>query len=291
MKRIVVCDSGLGGLNVASRFFAPESRGGTPCELCYFNAYPSPAGGFNKLASAAEQEELLQSVLEGIGLLAPDLCLIACNTLSIVYEGLARRHRPEFEVRGIAGVAVDRMEEALNADPESTLLILGTRTTVESGLYRERLLAKCFAPERIRALACPGLATLLESDPAAAEVSDRIAEYACAAEKLFPRKPRKLVLGFCCTHFGFAEPLWRKWFGERFGSGVRIVDPNGFFAAGYESEKMRYLSRIPFFPGAQESMCRYFQKNAPAVAEALAHAVPERELFAVNEQWFQRMVQ
>ena len=35
MKRIIVCDSGLGGLNIASRFFAEENKSLEACELIY----------------------------------------------------------------------------------------------------------------------------------------------------------------------------------------------------------------------------------------------------------------
>ena len=53
MKRIVVCDSGLGGLNIAGGFFAaPPSA--EPCELIYFNAYPEAGRGFNTLPDGEE---------------------------------------------------------------------------------------------------------------------------------------------------------------------------------------------------------------------------------------------
>ena len=65
MKRVIVCDSGLGGLNIASRFFSEQNRNSEACELIYFNAYPSPVCGFNKLPSLRAQEEVFRHVLEG----------------------------------------------------------------------------------------------------------------------------------------------------------------------------------------------------------------------------------
>ena len=55
MKKVVICDSGLGGLNIASGLFAAET--GEECRVIYFNAYPAKGGGFNTLPSPRAQEE------------------------------------------------------------------------------------------------------------------------------------------------------------------------------------------------------------------------------------------
>jgi len=282
VKRIIVCDSGLGGLNVAARFFRGAPQNASSCEVIFFNAYPSSTAGFNKM-TPERQEEVFRTILESMKRLAPDLCLIACNTLSIIYERLARYYQPPFPVEGIAGAAVNCLFSALEKEPESSLLILGTKTTVESGLYRSRVIARGIGGERIRGLACPGLATLLESGPDAPEVRKRIAEYAVQAESIFPDKPQKLFLGLCCTHFGYASRLWLSEFGARFGKGIALADPNEFLGGKFRAQSFRYLSRIGFFPGARESISAFFAASAPQIAEALRSAEPDRELFPFEE--------
>ena len=161
MKRIVVCDSGLGGLNIAARFFAENLREVAPeCEIVYFNAYPEAGRGFNTFPSERRQEEVLRDVFVGIGHFEPDLCLIACNTLSIVWERLSARYTPPFPVAGIVEAATQGMAAALMKDERSTLLVLGTRSTVESGTYPKRLVALGIDGSRLYALGCPKLATL-----------------------------------------------------------------------------------------------------------------------------------
>ena len=98
MKRVVICDSGLGGLNVASGFFSV--REGEICDVIYFNAYPAKGGGFNTLPSDRAREDLLRNVLEAMKKFSPDLCLVACNTLSIVWERLKERYAPPSPSRG-----------------------------------------------------------------------------------------------------------------------------------------------------------------------------------------------
>ena len=183
MKTVIVCDSGLGGLNIASGFFNEANRGFEACRLIYFNAYPAKDAGFNKLPTERSQEELFREVLESMKKFSPDMCLIACNTLSIVYERLAKWYTPEFPVVGIVDAAVEKMFDALQKNPGSQLLILGTKSTVESQVYAKKLIGKGVDPERIYGLGCPGLATLLEADPDAPEVVEKIAQYAAEAEK------------------------------------------------------------------------------------------------------------
>ena len=278
MKRIVVCDSGLGGLNIAGHFFSPREAA-EPCELVYFNAYPEAGRGFNKLPDDRAREALFRNVLDGIARFEPDLCLVACNTLSIVWENLKTYWRPAFPVAGIIDTAVEAMAETLEREPDASLLILGTKSTAASGLYPERLARRGIDACRIRSLGCPGLATLLESDPASPEVAARIAEYAREARALFPVLPAKLQLGLCCTHFGFASSLWRRAFERAFGVPVGVVDPNDRFGGNFRAEKFSYHARIGLFAGARENIGRYFAASAPAIAEALRNAEPESTLF------------
>ena len=134
MKRIVVCDSGLGGLNVAAHGFSPREKAAEPCELMYFNAYPEEGRGFNTLPDDRAREAQFRNVLEGIARFEPDLCLVACNTLSIVWERLKAHWRPAFPVAGIIDAAVEAMTGVLEGEPRSSRLRRGTTSTGASGL-------------------------------------------------------------------------------------------------------------------------------------------------------------
>ena len=283
MKRIIVCDSGLGGLNIAARFFT-ENPEAAPCELLYFNAYPDIGKGYNDLPSDEAKREVFRNALRGMEAFSPDGCFIACNTLSIVFEKFQPSDMPSFPVSGIADAAVDSMYEALAADETASLLILGTLTTVGSGLYAGRLRGKGVAPGRIRSLACPGLATALEKGPLSSDCAERIARYADEARRLFDRPPETLLLGLCCTHFGFARELWEREFTRVFGGGVRIVDPNSRPPVLYAAKTFRYLSRTALPEESRESMGRFFRDRASAIAQGLRIAEPMPELFEFHAE-------
>lgn len=278
MKTVIVCDSGLGGLNIASGFFNDENRHFEPCNLIYFNAYPAKDAGFNKLPDERSQEELFREVLESMKKFSPDMCLIACNTLSIVYERLTQWYTPEFPVVGIVDAAVNKMFAELQKNPGSQLLILGTKSTVESQVYAKKLIAAGIDPARITGLGCPGLATLLEADPQAPEVAAKIAQYAAEAGTLIDKKAAKLFLGLCCTHFEFAGDLWVKEFDRLKPGKVAVINPNKAFTAEIFPAECRYVSRIEFFPGAKEAMIRYFAGIKPLTL-ALENAGCDPELF------------
>ena len=275
MARIVLCDSGLGGLDIAARCFRPAD---TPLDLVYFNAFPAADTGYNDLPPEA-QDELFYLTLKSMEKFAPDACVIACNTLSIIWERLKNRRKPSFPVVGIIDGAVGLMSGFLREIPDSAILIVGTKTTVESGCYQLRLRQAGFAPERIRALALPGLARLLESGPASSEAAVRIDAAARTAAEMFPA-PNHLGVALCCTHYGYAETLWQKAFAGAFpASGVTILNPNAAIVPAGGAASFRYCARIPLFPGVVEHLAPFFDDRAPAVAEALRQARPDPDLF------------
>ena len=278
MKKVIVCDSGLGGLNVAARFFNEKAQDAEPCDIVYFNAYPSQEGGFNKLPSKLSQEMLLRNVFEGMAKFKPDSCLIACNTLSIIYDRMRAWYTPPFPVSGIIEAAVNGVATAVQDVPDASVLIVGTNSTIESGVYSYRF-SKHVSSRRIRSLACPGLATRLESNPAAPEIQASIADYAKEAALLWKTPPKKLLLALCCTHFEYALPFWQEEFSKVFGDGLRIVNPNALLGKDICAKSFSYHSKIPFFPGAQDSIGAYFKESAPAISAALKKAKPDNELF------------
>ena len=132
MKKLILCDSGLGGLDIAAPFFRKKEK--AEWDMIYINGCPDPKFGYNDLAESAMQEAVFRAVLESMERFSPALCMIACNTLSIVWQKLSAHYQPSFPVMGIIDEAVKGMTAAAQSEPESHLLILGTATTVSSGV-------------------------------------------------------------------------------------------------------------------------------------------------------------
>ena len=267
MIPLVVCDSGLGGLDVAAHFFAPDA-GEKKWDVIYVNAYPSREWGYNDLPTPKAQEELFQSVLEGMRRFSPAHCLIACNTLSIIWQRLSGYYQPPFPVTGIIETAVEQMNGYLQTHPQSELLILGTKSTIESNIYPQLLTERGIASERLHSLACPKLATLIEQGPAAGEVGERIAAITSQASQLFPTKPQRLALAFCCTHYGYATPFWHDAFRPLFGD-IDIVNPNDALSLPGTAASFQYVTMTEMTPSQKRAMTEWFQGTAPEIAREL----------------------
>jgi hypothetical protein len=91
---ILVTDSGLGGLSVAADVAArlPESGVFEKARIVFYNALFHNSG-YNNLKTDAEKVRIFNAVLKAMNRrYHPDL-LIACNTLSVVYEKTPRGGR------------------------------------------------------------------------------------------------------------------------------------------------------------------------------------------------------
>lgn len=274
--RIAVCDSGLGGLDIAARLWAKGGRG----ELLYFNVWPEIDRGFGKMPPE-ERVQVWERAFDGIMNYAPDLLVIGCNTLSVVHRRSRRYGDPRSPVVDIVDAAVGVCGEFLRRAPDKKLLILGTAETVNSGCYKNMLIDSGIAPERIDGVPLPGLATLIEAAPFSKEVEERmLAGFAEAVEKV--GDVGNYALGLCCTHFGYVSALW-----ERIFKPAALLNPNEnilknvAFPAGEGGISVEFISKIPL-PDSKISAMKELFTAAPPVAEALEHYKYTPELYQVR---------
>jgi glutamate racemase len=222
---LVVTDSGLGGLAVCAAIERALAAAQTDMRLTYVNAWPAMGTGYNDLPDMAARARVLDRALDAMRAMRPDAILIACNTLSIVYEHTAFRVNGGVPVQGIVGGGVHLFLELLTRHPASALVLIGTRTTIDSGVHRTRLVQRGIAEERLGAASCHGLATAIERDPdsdATASLIDTCA--ARAATVAPPGDP--LFVGLVCTHYGMVADRIAAALAAQTGRRVLPLDPN-----------------------------------------------------------------
>ncbi len=292
MTTILLCDSGLGGLDIAARLLGQvRSRGGGAFRLIYFNAWPHPQRGYNQLKNDQERIEVFTAALEGMARFHPNLCLIACNTLSIVYRKIAAVKPALFPVVEMVRPASKFFAEAMQRQLELRLLILGTDTTIRSGMYTDQLNQAGIPAERLASLACPGLATALEDGFDSPAVRQKIASAAEQARALFPADI-PLGLALCCTHFGYAENLWKAEFAARFRQPPQLLNPNESILRQTELQSclqqsgnpqitVKFFSRFPMPQSKIRLFAEYFNGCAPELSEALLEARSDDALFTL----------
>ncbi|MCQ2377753.1 MAG: aspartate/glutamate racemase family protein [Victivallaceae bacterium] len=284
-KRIVFCDSGVGGADMAADF-VDAIRGGAAfpkIEVVLFNAWLRPGIGFNQLPTRESKERAFAAVLKGVARFSPDRMVFACNTLStILYRAPHLRELLPCPAAEMLFPAADFLARKLAEEPEAAMLLCGTATTVSGGVYEMLLRAHGIAGKRLIPLACPGLATQIEYAPDGAVVYRMLRRLAQSAAERFPSAPKKVLTALCCTHFGYSR-LWREAFSAVFGD-VETVNPNRAavdailpeWRGRYRPEiSVRFHTRVDF-PGIKtDALSPCFAGRAPEVIGALAR--PERD--------------
>jgi glutamate racemase len=119
----VVTDSGLGGLSIvadaAERL--SEHKSFRSVRLVFFNALFSNEGGYNSLRSRSDKIRVFDSALLSLEQrYDPDLVLIGCNTLSVLFPDTDFSRESEVPVEGIVDTGVD--ERGYDSD-ETEMLI------------------------------------------------------------------------------------------------------------------------------------------------------------------------
>ena len=160
----------------------------------------------------------------------PDRILIACNTLSILYPHTVFSRNPPVPVHGIVDAGVDLFVQRLAGEPGASIVLLGTKTTIESGVHKERLERAGVDAGRIAAVSCHGLAGAIERDVNGPRTDELIG--ACAARAAAAAPPGGPVfLGLCCTHYGYVADRLVDAVSARSSRRVLALDPNAHLIA------------------------------------------------------------
>jgi glutamate racemase len=291
---IVVTDSGLGGLSICAgiernlRLEAPPF----PVRLTYVNAWPSETFAYNDLPDVGARAEVFDRALGAIAALEPDRIVIACNTLSILYPHTRFSRSPAAPVLGIIDAAVSMFREAMAGAPDAHLVLVGTKTTIESEEHRSRLIAGGVPPTHVTGHHCHGLAGAIEKDPDAARVAELIDSCAAGASAGAPATG-PLFLGLCCTHYTYVAERLRTAMAGHAGRDVRVLDPNQRLAEQVAPVRnangrtpspaadisVSVISKVGLTDDAVGGIGRLVRSTSPATAAALLSYRRHPELF------------
>ncbi|MBM3297841.1 MAG: hypothetical protein FJY83_09630 [Candidatus Aminicenantes bacterium] len=281
---IAVTDSGLGGLGILAEAAARMETAGIfeHADFVFFNALFSNEGGYNALPSTGEKVRIFNSALEALAReVRPDLILIGCNTLSVIYPRTAFAGKTDIPVLGIVEAGTALLAEALRRAPGSSVIVFGTPTTVGEAAYRKNLAVLGFEEGRIAAQSCPDLESFIEKDPSSDETGLVIAGYAAEALGRLPGPKTPFSVSLNCTHYGLSLGAWEEAFAPEGARFLGILNPNSrMLDPLFPPEKrgryartevaVRVLSRVEISAEKIAAVGRVLEKTSPAAARALA---------------------
>lgn len=225
----VVLDSGLGGLAVTAELTArleinhyfPEAN------VIFYNALFDNDSGYNRLSSAAEKFEQFDRALNGLTQYCqPDILLIACNTLSVLYANTNFAKKAKFPVCGIIEAGVNLIAQSLNTHPQAKVIIFATPTTIDSNDHRSGLQALGFHHSRVIGQPCLELVDSLERGWDSLESQRLIQDYVDQALQQLDDISSPLFVSLNCTHYAYGLKWWQLAFEKRNRKLQAILNPN-----------------------------------------------------------------
>jgi len=288
---VVITDSGLGGLAVMDTISKELAARGIyeKADLIFVNALFNADKGYNALIDRQAKIDSFDTVLEGIeAKFDPDIIIIGCNTLSVLFPETVFAKDADTPVQGIVEPGVRLIYDQLIKSNNSKVIIAGTETTISEDSHRKSLLKKGISDERIITQACPELQSYIESDPYAEDTEMLISFYMSEAIAQLQEETGSVYLSLNCSHFGYSEKLWKKAF-EDSGVGLEeILNPNhaiGKVLLPEQVNKMNTDTKISLAVYSKvlirnkESMVGIFRERSPGLAEALSNYILDKDLF------------
>lgn len=302
--KVVIIDSGLGGLSVCS-FLEKALRHACldSVAIKYVNAVPQDNLGYNQMATRTQKIKIFNRVLSAVAnAYQPDFIFVACNTLSVLMEETAFfQQKPTPSIEGMIPLGTSLLFKKLSAQATAAVFIFATETTIEEGVYSHQLQRLGIASHRVVCQALPGVATLISNDVQGAQVYPAILKYTQHAlaqiasgwtsSRLPPFEPLYAYLG--CTHYGYHQAFFQKAFEESHCPPVILLNPNQEAAQRIFSHilnssppsgsafpvSIEFLSRYTLPSNEVETLFHFLSPYSFATAQALRNYTLRPDLF------------
>ena len=288
--RLMITDSGLGGLSVCAGLEEALRirKAGSGLEILYVNATPDDRIGYNALASQSERIVLFDQFLKAaFSRYSPDSMIIACNTLSVIYDETDFSKQDLVRVKGIVGAGVELCQQNLDHEDDYDLIIFATETTTEADTYPQLIHAK---QSVIVGQACPGLAHAISNAASGAACQKLLEVYVQEALDQFDQRPQALFAFLGCTHYGYQAQIFQDTMEEQ-GIRTQVLNPNDLLVQqllasltdlpqdSEEALKIRFISRYAVPQVEIDSMEQYLSDSAPLTLSALYNQEVISDLF------------
>ena len=293
-KTILVTDSGLGGMSVFTKI-ANHLAKISPWQdvsMIYFNSWPEQNKGYNHFETMDQRARIFNNALNAMEQFKPDMILIACNTLSVIYPFTPYSQNTCTTVSGIVDHGVQLIHENLMTDPDSHVIIFGTPTTIADKTHQRKLIKMGIDPDRITSQGCTNLAGKIERNPFSSSVSKMINANVSKAASKMCHPIGKVYAALCCTHFGYCQDLFCKALSKLVKGEVIILNPNERMADQVMEAPgkkdtfspdidMHVVSRVFWEPERIDAYVRLLKNISPETVRALAGYEWNPDLFEV----------
>lgn len=276
--RIVVTDSGLGGLSAAA-YLVEQLKMARPYKrvrVIFFNCRPSDPQGYDPMDTFEQRQRTFSNALTYMKeAFTPEVIIVACNTLSVLYDETEFSREGGVRVMSIVEPGVELITRALRENDPLNVVLFATPTTISSGIYQKHFMGK----ERLFFQACPWLVLAIEESTTGPKTQNLIEQF--VGEVVVRENLKSQVVGASlnCTHFGYAEALFRGAFEKQGIALAALLNPNekliDDFLAGLPKERhegssvdVEVVSHTTITPVVVASIYPSIRKMSEQTAEA-----------------------
>jgi glutamate racemase len=293
---ILVTDSGLGGLSVAADLASrlPNSGIFQNVRIVFFNALFHSGSGYNFLPTKEEKVRIFNIILEAMDKkYNPDIILIACNTLSVIYDQTSFSEETKIPVIGIVETGVELIAEQFDKNPDANAIIFATQTTIDGNSHKNMLSERGYKKENIIDLPCSMLANYIEEGANSEMTTLLISEYVSQALSKIKNPKTSVFASLNCTHYGYSMDQFKQAFKEAGYSGVKIINPNPemsnfLFDPTYKNHYSKteviieVVSKIKITEERIASIGKLVARISPKTAEATKNYLYHPNLFYIE---------
>ncbi|NWF89295.1 MAG: aspartate/glutamate racemase family protein [Ignavibacteriaceae bacterium] len=282
---IVITDSGLGGISVCAGIEEKlrENNHFKEVNLIFFNALPQKGAGYNSMPNLETKAEVFNKALFSmVENYSPDLILIACNTLSVVFPFTEFSKISKTPVLGIVDFGVQMILEELKKNQNQTVMILGTQTTISSQVHKNMLKNNFVKEDQIVTQAIPNLESEIQKSSDSIEVKRLIEANLIDAINKSHNTNEPITAALCCTHYGFCKNTFQSAFEKLTNREVTILNPNELMINSITGEynRNRFASAIIQIKVVSRAVIEDDEKNC--VAKLVSEYAPQTAFALLN---------
>jgi len=292
--KILTTDSGLGGLSITAELVERIKSEGQfeQAEIIFFNCRPSHESGYDPMDSNEIRAKVFSQALYAMyEKFQPDVIMIACNTLSAIYEMCEFSKSPPVQVVGIIEDGVEKNLNLLRTRPEMEMIMFGTPTTVSSGVHKNILSKNGIDSSRLHYQDCLSLPNAIDRGPKSEEVKEMIEKFMKSAS--IKTQGKAFGISLLCTHFGYSLPIFLEFAQKIESFSGHIINPN---SAIVDSFLRKYVSgssanaeitvkcytHSVISPAMRTTMFPLLAEISPHTAQALLDMIDTPNMFKIE---------
>lgn len=250
--KIVVTDSGFGGLGIAAEIYESiKSLFSTEIvEIIFINGLPDEKYGYNSISDKNVKINIFNDLLANINQkLNPDIIVIACNTLSVLFNQTEIYSAIKSKVIDIIEFGTEKVIQYHSTVSNALLAIIGTKTTIDSNVHRNYYQKYQVSFSKLLTIPCTDLVTAIEDDYEGLKVKSIIKNCIKKVELQFLKSNYStFFLVLACTHFPYVEHIFRHYLNKTNFS-YTIINPNSFMIESIKSLLYNRYQMVTDKPG------------------------------------------